>query len=267
MAQRLQDIQRQILGSQEEELACRLRLDGMLGIVDDWSHDPNCFMSCDPAASVLPPQTALSGLEGMPVKNVEALLEMSVVVFLSSWDARCVFISFLNSLMVLWKEDISCNSLFSFPFFISVQLVKPFECFCLCIYEFLSFCFLHDVVYKMRICCSERCFINVWIWFCVSCFSGLGRIKLELNKYLSVLFFKHVFVSHNKYRIFYASVFDFLFHWVLPILETVDIASALLHSDVTPWSEVIFWSAFRRRLLEGYQKDPPLSPPGRFVIG
>ncbi|CAL8387635.1 unnamed protein product [Gadus morhua 'NCC'] len=35
MAQRLQDIQRQILGSQEEELACRLRLDGMLGIVDD----------------------------------------------------------------------------------------------------------------------------------------------------------------------------------------------------------------------------------------
>ena len=81
MAQRLQDIQRQILGSQEEELACRLRLDGMLGIVDDWSHDPNCFMSCDPAASVLPPQTALSGLEGMPVKNVEALLEMSVVVF------------------------------------------------------------------------------------------------------------------------------------------------------------------------------------------
>ncbi|CAL8266206.1 unnamed protein product [Lota lota] len=35
MAQRLRDIQRQILGSQEEELACRLRLDCMLGIVDD----------------------------------------------------------------------------------------------------------------------------------------------------------------------------------------------------------------------------------------
>ena len=35
MAQRLRDIQRQILGSQEEELACRLRLDNMLGIVDD----------------------------------------------------------------------------------------------------------------------------------------------------------------------------------------------------------------------------------------
>ncbi|CAL8240621.1 unnamed protein product [Merluccius merluccius] len=34
-AQRLRDIQRQILASQEEELACRLRLDGLLGIVDD----------------------------------------------------------------------------------------------------------------------------------------------------------------------------------------------------------------------------------------
>ncbi|KAJ3592539.1 hypothetical protein NHX12_007666 [Muraenolepis orangiensis] len=35
LARRLRDVQRQILASREAELACRLRLDGLLGIVDD----------------------------------------------------------------------------------------------------------------------------------------------------------------------------------------------------------------------------------------
>ncbi len=35
MTWRLKDLERQILASQEEELACRLKLNGLLGIVDD----------------------------------------------------------------------------------------------------------------------------------------------------------------------------------------------------------------------------------------
>lgn len=33
---RLQELERQIVASQEEELACRLKLSGLLSIVDDW---------------------------------------------------------------------------------------------------------------------------------------------------------------------------------------------------------------------------------------
>ncbi len=36
MAWRLKELERQILASQEEELACRLKLGGLLSIVDDW---------------------------------------------------------------------------------------------------------------------------------------------------------------------------------------------------------------------------------------
>lgn len=35
MAWRLKELERQILASQEEELACRLKLSGLLSIVDD----------------------------------------------------------------------------------------------------------------------------------------------------------------------------------------------------------------------------------------
>ena len=116
-------------------------------------------MSCDPAASVLPPPTALKGLE----RKLLSRMLGKVVVFFFALEMPSVFLICFKIAKVLLKEEMSSNSLcFSSYFSISVQLVKPFECFCLCIYEFVTFSFLQACI---------------------------------------------LLVSHNKYRIFYASVF------------------------------------------------------------